>query len=698
MKIDSLSIDNFRAIRSLEMTNLPQTVVVAGPNGSGKSCVFDAVRLLKSAYGGYQANEWNSWFGEFNIQLDGDFRHFRPMFRDPQKPIVIAADFELSPSETDYISVHLDELLETSAREKLQRSGDRRLSQMSAAERAREVEPGIADRIMTLGAAIRNEMRQTKHRAELRLVQNANPEISSSLLLELLFSLYRPQKVGIIDYHGPTRNYGRERVDSINLNLDAAEQNLRNNALYNQSNKYQSIKAQMVAEYVRNLLAERAGTTTSDDLPMLSETLQDLFSTFFPSKKFLGPRPTPDGRLLFQVQTSSGHVHDIDELSSGEKEVLYGYLRIRNAAPRHSVLLIDEPELHLNPRLVTGLAGFYHRQLGQALGSQVWLVTHSDKLIRESVGQAGFAVYHLQPTEPDATGNQAALVQVKEDFERVVVDLVGDLAAYLPGERIVVFEGGGDSEFDVSVVTRLFPDFAAAVNCISGGGKRRVADLYGVLEQLRSNGKIRDRVFAVTDRDGESQEPLPTRQLIWDVYHIENYLLEPKFISLVLSDLNVPAKSLTETRIEESLKEFAQETVRDLVADRLRRDVNSQLVGLLHLGFPPDAADTATAMSVAIKNSFRRVEAALSSQLNDASIAQKVRDLQSQANVELNPWHQNFRGRDILRRFAGYHAPNVRYEVFRDLIVARMRDMGFQPLGMAAVLSRIIETAEPDAE
>ncbi|QKQ74600.1 ATP-binding protein [Nostoc sp. TCL240-02] len=61
----------------------------------------------------------------------------------------------------------------------------------------------------------------------------------------------------------------------------------------------------------------------------------------------------------------------INELSSGEKEVLYGYLRLRNTAPRNSVLLMDEPELHLNPRLISGLASFYHKNLGKPLGNQL---------------------------------------------------------------------------------------------------------------------------------------------------------------------------------------------------------------------------------------------------------------------------------------------------------------------------------------
>ncbi len=58
MKIENLWISNFRGIKKLEMLSLGRMVIIAGQNGSGKSCIFDAIRLLKSVYGGYQANEW----------------------------------------------------------------------------------------------------------------------------------------------------------------------------------------------------------------------------------------------------------------------------------------------------------------------------------------------------------------------------------------------------------------------------------------------------------------------------------------------------------------------------------------------------------------------------------------------------------------------------------------------------------------
>ncbi|RSK88464.1 ATP-binding protein [Pandoraea apista] len=152
----------------------------------------------------------------------------------------------------------------------------------------------------------------------------------------------------------------------------------------------------MAASYVKELLAEKAGGLGAGRAT-LTKTLQELFTTFFPEKQFLGPQATPTGALSFPVVTTSGGKHDLDELSAGEKEILYGYLRIRNSAPQHSIILLDEPELHLNPRLIRGLPQFYKKNLGEELGNQIWLVSHSDALLREVVGRDGYNVFHMLP-------------------------------------------------------------------------------------------------------------------------------------------------------------------------------------------------------------------------------------------------------------------------------------------------------------
>jgi hypothetical protein len=446
---------------------------------------------------------------------------------------------------------------------------------------------------------------------------------------------------------------------------------------------------------VRQLLSKEANSSPIQD-SSLSDTLKELFSTFFPGKEFLGPQPTADGRLLFPVRTARGE-HDIDELSSGEKEVLYGYLRLRNAAPRNSVLLIDEPELHLNPRLVSGLASFYHRHLGKPLGTQLWLVTHSDTFIREAVGQDGFSVFHMQPPSRDDNQNQASPVQVAQDLDRLVIELVGDLAAYRPGAKIVVFEGDGESEpgFDVRMTCTLFPEFQSKVNAISGGSRRRVEQLYSLLEDARSAGHLPGRFYAITDADsGGSSSPDKPTIFSWDVYHIENYLVEPSFILRVLRDLNRASGEVSdEAKVAGALKKCAEATLDQAVAHRLRVQVNGELIACINLKFDPARKDVAAAMKQALDRSSSRLNAALSTGLSEEALLRQEGDIRASMIQDLrtDQWMRSFRGRDVLRRFVAEHGGGMAYEPFRDLIIARMRDADYQPAGMRRVVAAILE-------
>ena len=88
---------------------------------------------------------------------------------------------------------------------------------------------------------------------------------------------------------------------------------------------------------MRNLIATSAGVTSA--VSTLSDSIEDLFETFFPDKKYEGPRSNPDGTLSFPIVLSDGSTHDINELSSGEKEIVYGYLRLRDADLRNSMIL-----------------------------------------------------------------------------------------------------------------------------------------------------------------------------------------------------------------------------------------------------------------------------------------------------------------------------------------------------------------------
>lgn len=388
--------------------------------------------------------------------------------------------------------------------------------------------------------------------------------------------------------------------------------------------KYQNIKTQMAVGYIREILEREAGAS-SDTGPSVVETLKEMFALFFPEKEFLGPVPTKNGRLLFPVRTAAGSEHDIDELSSGEKEVLYGYLRLRNISPRNSVLLLDEPELHLNPRLIQGLPQFYHHHLGQALNNQIWLLTHSDALLREAVGQEGYAVFHMQGPQQVKAHNQMHRVTANEDLDRALIDLVGDLATYRPGAKVAIFEGGGDTEFDVSMTSLLFPELASSVNLISGTNKGRVRELHILLEQAAARGALPAKFFSVVDRDSDMpDDSSPARALNWDVYHIENYLLEPKFILKALRDaLGLGCPLDDEAAVARELHAAATETLRPMTKAEMERWANRQLVSQIRIGVSADSKSLSEDLKKSIRASVEPFQSGSESLFNRKRIGQQ---------------------------------------------------------------------------
>lgn len=693
MKIRSLNIENFRGISHVALENLQDMVVIAGPNGCGKSCLLDAIRLLKSVYGGYQPNEVHQWLGEFQLNFTQDQEAFSSLKQDRDRALIISASFELQDDERRYLQLHAEQLVrETVWRllaPELQGWSVMDAAPLAAQLRARQdqVERETVDATRLL----LSELGAPTLTASIVINPGSGGiEITPSKALEIVFSIYRPNDIGVIEYNGAKRYYEREMVQGINLNLDAMQHQQRSqHALYNYGAKYSNVKSEMASSYVKEALAFRAGVDLGESRS-LTTTLQELFTQFFPDKEFLGPVATREGLLRFPVRTQTGAEHDLNELSSGEKEVLFGYLRLRNSAPKNSVILLDEPELHLNPRLLRGLPDFYHKHLGIALNNQLWLITHSDALLRESVGARMFSVYHMSPAST-FDQNQAKSITMEVELERAIVDLVGDLATYRPGAKVVILEGE-DSEFDRKMISTLFPTFNSEVNTISGGNKIGVQRLREAMSRAMEAGNIPVKVFSITDADLDAP-PIGDSESSWrwDVYHIENYLLEPEIIKAVLVDLRPGSDIPNPDQIYQELKQAASECVHSLVRHVLQAEVNQHLVGLINTRTDPNRPVIADNLFEVINTSRQRLESAFSSSLSVEQLRTREEEItrQFRASLDSDLWRKQHRGRDILKRFAGRNVREVKYETLRNLIMSKMATIGHQPIGMKRIIDEI---------
>ncbi|WZH35944.1 MAG: AAA family ATPase [Microbacterium enclense] len=688
MRFNSLLVSNLRAVERFEVEELSSFVMIAGQNGSGKSCVFDAVRLLKSLYGGYSANEYHQWFGEFAINLQ-DRHALRRMFRDPDRALEVRAQLELSASELRYIQQNAEELAFPLAWQEVtgQATDHWSFSRVSVATQIAAFQPQLDQVIQRLGAAVRAAAAVQELAVTIR--PSGDLVLQDSVIAQLAFQTYAPHAIGTIEYHSASRTYTRQDLGGVTLDTRAFEDQRRQSGLYNWQAKYQDIKTELASSYIRDLIARESGNEPNGE--SVNDTLSELFRTFFPDKRYAGVRPLDGGSLEFPVEVPGGGSHDIDDLSSGEKEILYGYLRLRNATPRGSIILLDEPELHLNPGLLHGFADFYYRHLGVAQDNQLWLVTHSDTLLRQAVGNANYRVFHMTPASAsDSNQNQANPIHLNDELDRAVIDLVGDLAAYRPTAKVVILEGESDSGdgFDVTVVRRLFPDIAKRVNLVSGGSKSRVRGLYGLLASASSQLGQSNRFYSVTDRDRDPESDI-SHVKQWDRYHIENYLVEPLYIRQAVQALTGNDPFGSDEGALEALRIAAREIVDEIALQLVRADLNDRAVTSLRVGA---RAGTTAAEDLAssMRASAARIEILTNATTVGAVEAQLDRERRRLHEAcESDAWLAELPGRNILKRFVRDNT-TVNYEAFTNVVLDRMVQSSFEPAGMKETLEAIL--------
>ena len=85
-----------------------------------------------------------------------------------------------------------------------------------------------------------------------------------------------------------------------------------------------------------------------------------------------------DGRNIPIFTNSAGDKFDINELSSGEKQLFLRTLAIKMLNPENSIILIDEPELSLHPKWQQRIVDVY-RKIGK--NNQIIIATHSSHIL-----------------------------------------------------------------------------------------------------------------------------------------------------------------------------------------------------------------------------------------------------------------------------------------------------------------------------
>ena len=708
MRINELFIRNLKGIREVHLQEVPDTVVIAGPNGCGKSSVLDCIRILKSVHGGYEPGEadllWND--------MGATRRHgLRSLLRNREVAGRVEALIEFSEREQRFLT-----------------SGDARYAITEAAWRRRFPQQdmwqlrwrGIRTPEMlqsteevekeadVMQEEIRRELQSRTIVALLDIQPGGQVIISGAKTLHVAWSTFQPGKIGVVDFHGSQRTYAREALNQISLNEDDEENRWRSASLYNYGNKYSNIKNAMASEYVREVLRQRKGDQQGEPARSMIDEMRDLIKGFLKGKNFEGPVIGQNGEITFPVVTSDGMVHDIDDLSSGEKEVVFGYLRAKTQTPTDSIIMIDEPELHLNPGLMRGLARFYQEGIGGGQRNQLWLVSHSDAFLRDAIRTGGMKVFHMEHCGAGEK-NQVHPVDTDDEVERLFLEIVGDIATFKPTGPLIILEGkvGGTDKW---IVEQLFPKLGEVATVVGAGGVIQLEKVAEVFEAIEKQRYKRRSVFAISDGDATTrrgQKPGKKRgRLKWDRYHIENYLLEEEYIARALKRLTRDKKiqDLSASDVSSHLKKIARHLVDDFARERVETDLREGIRGASRLAGTAKQTVEGQDVSVVLAQRTQEIAQLVSEYHATHGQEEQIRAKLEREKVELedtletDEWKRCFKGRDVIGRLVGEFGQGAPRDTFVTAVVREMQNDGYEPPGMRKVLEATgLDVTQKDA-
>jgi len=608
MKITKLELIDYKCFVHLVLEDLGDRVVLVGPNGSGKSAILEAIAVVKEYIGTYDPNV-NRYMETIPVLN----KHTTAW---PQnQPLPIRSD-----QESATIRVHLQ---------------------------LNEAEAAVVDGQQLVEASI------CIHRS-----REVSPTTSHSRVPDLFRHFDPSSGIGVFDYISADRRYSAQRIQSLDITRLSMDSQRRERVELpqegHQSQKFSAIKHFIISEQLKDLSTFNATGDRTNSIALL----QELFAFFFGPKKLVGGMER-DSELQVVVDTPYG-VHDLDQLSSGEKELFTVFVNLFRIREFPAVILYDEPERHLNPGLEAKVIPALDRLQTQ---NQLWISTHGTELVG--------SVPMDQIIALSREGGTAAPARFSDESKAARARLFEDIGArvglQLSANRIVFLEGK-ETHADKRILDQLAGKRLPGVLFVASGSALDVqgaATRAGLLIEHASKDAAFLMVLDRDYRDDASVEALikrlSDRAFVWRCHEVENLLLEP---SAILSALQMNGVDLLTTAAE-------VDAALEAAARGLSERFSAEWAAYRHhaeLGSGgPAGPQTAAAFEAMVEARRDRMQEAYAAERT----ASCFRDAASAVERSLSDgsWRDLLPGKEVLAAFRLQYLPALPGELFIDHIV-----------------------------
>ncbi len=328
-RIEYLRVQNYRALRDLELKDITPLTVFLGPNGSGKSTIFDVFAFLSECFQSGLRRAWDK---------RGRFRELRT--RGVNEPIVIELKYREKPKSpiiTYHLAIDEDPKGPYIAEEWLQwRRGQKGQpfkfldfkegsGQVISGDQPEEQDTRITEQLSARDVLAVNTLGQfTKH-----------PRVSA--LRQFITGWYLSY-LSADNTRGTPEAGPQERLSATGDNLP---------------NVIQYLKEQH-AEHLETILQ-----TLSSRIPQLERVNAEMMA---------------DGRLLLQIKDAPFERPVLAKFASDGTLKMLAYLTVLYDPEPPQLIGIEEPENQLHPRLLRELSEECRRATAN---SQLMVTTHS---------------------------------------------------------------------------------------------------------------------------------------------------------------------------------------------------------------------------------------------------------------------------------------------------------------------------------
>lgn len=405
---------------------------------------------------------------------------------------------------------------------------------------------------------------------------------------------------------------------------------------------------QQISGYVKEH-PDQIGDAALRRYPDTFAPYQQIFEKLLPGKT-LQPID-PKAPKEFHYKVAGGTVLPFSMLSSGEKEVVKVAFDLVWKRITHSVILVDEPELHLHPTLTFRLIETM-KEIGKGT-NQLVLFTHSADLI--STYYTSGNVFFIGDR---SSGNQAKkLSNLRDGHETVARAAAANLGLFAVGKKIVFIEGT-EASVDRTVYHRIAQASFPEAYLMPIGSVENLVALRAAVDEI-SQAVFGLEFFMVRDRDGLSDGVVQaleknSRFRCLPRRHVENYLLDAETLAEVAKTFYLDSQLHHSAYLEGKLKDIASGSVMAGVLWNVRENLrvssaipqpkirNVESLSISRLA-------TELAKELAPSREHIRQQLTEESLLRDVEVAHQ----DFQESLETGTWQRILPGKLVFNRFCG---------------------------------------------